>query len=1410
MPCDTIFIIACVFVWYIIIVNTVDCLRTDKTMPRKKYWRISKARQTVEDKKMLSSEVGVLKLSDGGLSQPKTPSVSLEMGVMKISDGGNAQPKKPSVSFEMGVMKISDGGNAQPKKPSVSVEMGVMNLSDGGNAQPTKPSVSEIADIVIDTLPETLKIPDTLNEPLNVSLNEHMPHTLTELMPYAVAKTNTEIHLVPDTLINTMPETDVTHNDSHSFAHNDTRRCSRNDYHSIPHSDFHSTPLAYNKSFAVQFMESSGNDCLKTQIDFDKAFAEAFPNIVVTNQTCNNEELTENKEVAYIELIESNATSFCDSHFEIIDTDDQVATQPSRLLWNANQIIFGSFHQNDERFIDQSRGFQCTCNALCMLVHDDIQNSSVLDQILYNGDELYNRTVNNLKAEGKFVNSLLSLEEIPDTLDFKTGQYFVEKQQIACGYLVNTLEDEALPTLHCALETAFLKSASVLLIIGAICSAISKRNNLYVFFDSHSHGENGLSSSDGTSILMLFSCLEDLVAYLYAFYESMCIDLTMQFDLMPISIRKKEHSGSQEKQPESLLEAYFHDQTLRQKQKAIITKSTKKSEPGIDVKKKKNRKEYYKIYRQNVRQQNSLFKAKELDAQRKRMHKIRLDRDYKAKELVAQRKSKQDARQDRDYKAKELVAQRKSKQDARQDRDYKAKELVAQRKSKQNARKKPFVLECERVKKQENRRMKRKLDKENECINLETTCKKRKKKLDDHEKTSYQSHFKDIKECIKQFHSSIAVGPLFVCTCCHQTWFRKGVCMLKNINLPTSSNLYCTKFTSVNDEEWICHTCMGAIRDGKVPKLSAANGMKWPEKPPELDLQQLEERLISLRIPFMQIRELPRGGQYSLKGNVINVPVDIQPTVGCLPRPMDENFTIAVQLKKKLSYKKVDFKENVRPLRVLTALHWLVNKSELYKRSGVQIDVNWFKEVTESSEETVREFLEVSSKQNREKHKQNRNEEDMNVSSFSKDSMTADDYDSDHYSEIDTNEQVGNVDTLVDDENLENKYDKVITFAPGEGQHPLSLYHDADAEYLCFPTIFCGQRRPNKEERTVTVHYSDIVKWELRSVDRRAAQSVPNIFFKHKKLQMKQISDKVNLAVRRCKGNEKKITAAEARNSEYLDKLVNLDEGYYIFRQLRNSPAYLQSRKKDIFAMIRQLSLPTWFMSLSAADTRWTDLLKMLAKLNNGVSYTDKDIEELTWQEKTKLVQKDPVTCSRYFDHRVQEFLNIILKSNCEPIGKLRDFFYRVEFQQRGSPHIHMLVWIDNALSLEKNSEEEIVQFVDKYLTCSLNDEETAHLVELQTHKHSRTCRKKGKAICRFGFPLPPLPQTRLLYPLEEDVDQFKKKYSELQRAMNENKDNDVSFAEFLETVAKMTFEDYIKCIRSSLNAPKVFLKRTK
>ena len=331
-------------------------------------------------------------------------------------------------------------------------------------------------------------------------------------------------------------------------------------------------------------------------------------------------------------------------------------------------------------------------------------------------------------------------------------------------------------------------------------------------------------------------------------------------------------------------------------------------------------------------------------------------------------------------------------------------------------------------------------------------------------------------------------------------WFRKSVSMLKTKHIPAESKrLYCTKFASVHNEEWICHTSLTALRNSNVPKLSVVNGMKWPEKPQEIDLHQLEVCLIVPRIPFMQIRELPRWGQYSLKGNIINVPFGIQPTVNCLSRTMVENFTVAVQLTKKLSYKNVDFKENVRPLRVLTALHWLVNNSELYKKLGILIDENWFQEVTESAEDTVREFLEVSTDQTKDKV----NTENKNISATDKDIAETDGYDSDQYSEIDAYDHVGNVDTLVDDADIENKYDEVFTFALGEGQHPLVFIKIKLPNTYAFHLYFlCGQRPPSKDERSVPVHYSDIVKWELRRVDRRAAQPVPNIFFKHKKLQI--------------------------------------------------------------------------------------------------------------------------------------------------------------------------------------------------------------------------------------------------------------------------------------------------------------------
>ena len=88
-----------------------------------------------------------------------------------------------------------------------------------------------------------------------------------------------------------------------------------------------------------------------------------------------------------------------------------------------------------------------------------------------------------------------------------------------------------------------------------------------------------------------------------------------------------------------------------------------------------------------------------------------------------------------------------------------------------------------------------------------------------------------------------------------------------------------------------------------------------------------------------------------------------------------------------------------------------------------------------------------------------------------------------------------------------------MTFAPGEGQIPVIVFQDENAEYLAFPTTFCGQKRPDNCDQAHKVHYSNICKYELRCVDRRVASNVPNLFFKVKRLQIKQVCDKVTLAL---------------------------------------------------------------------------------------------------------------------------------------------------------------------------------------------------------------------------------------------------------------------------------------------------------
>ena len=84
----------------------------------------------------------------------------------------------------------------------------------------------------------------------------------------------------------------------------------------------------------------------------------------------------------------------------------------------------------------------------------DLEKSSVLDKVLCEEDTLYQSVISKLKADGKFIHHLLSLDEIQDDFKVDIRKFTLEKLPIVCGVLVDT-QDHGLPTLHSALQTVF-------------------------------------------------------------------------------------------------------------------------------------------------------------------------------------------------------------------------------------------------------------------------------------------------------------------------------------------------------------------------------------------------------------------------------------------------------------------------------------------------------------------------------------------------------------------------------------------------------------------------------------------------------------------------------------------------------------------------------------------------------------------------------------------------------------------------------------------------------------------------------------------------------------------------------------------------------------------------------------------
>lgn len=350
------------------------------------------------------------------------------------------------------------------------------------------------------------------------------------------------------------------------------------------------------------------------------------------------------------------------------------------------------------------------------------------------------------------------------------------------------------------------------------------------------------------------------------------------------------------------------------------------------------------------------------------------------------------------------------------------------------------------------------------------------------------------------------------CSICDRLWFER------DLKKPTSAHEnIINRITDIQDISTlkICSTCKSALDKNKIPNFSVYNGFRYPEKPqylPTLDF--VTERLLSPRIPFMQIRRLRHvHGQFGIYGQIINVPVTVDTMVNSLPRNINDEHSVYVHIKKKIIHKSsfVHGLVNIKSIKL-----WLQHllTTPLYQHYKITVNKSFFnQDIPHISQENIDDFS-----------------ENIDI----EESLTAQQQ------------------TLIWNE------EKYLRLAPGQHNTPQSLLFDEHAEELSFPSIYIGQFRQFKDGVTVTPFM--MASSELRRQDRRGVDPY-HLLYMAVKIMRLRVRDSLTIAFKHV-GTDTNITKEQVQSEEYINNCIESNLAF--LRSIPNSVWYW-SEKKEIY-----------------------------------------------------------------------------------------------------------------------------------------------------------------------------------------------------------------------------------------------------
>ena len=173
-------------------------------------------------------------------------------------------------------------------------------------------------------------------------------------------------------------------------------------------------------------------------------------------------------------------------------------------------------------------------------------------------------------------------------------------------------------------------------------------------------------------------------------------------------------------------------------------------------------------------------------------------------------------------------------------------------------------------------------------------------------------------------------------------------------------------------------------------------------------------------------------------------------------------------------------------------------------------------------------------------------------------------------------------------------------------------------------------------------------------------------------------------------------------NHNHVRRMISDDQIFSAFKN-RGTPHYFHNMLLDVLAKIKQFGVYTFLLSCSAAEFHWTEIIQVVA-LQHGEILTDDQVNAMYWSTKVNYLKRNPVTVARQIDCVIKQLWSKVDLSGMHPIGQILNFDERREFKNRGTEHMHAPIHIVDAPKIDENEDSEVVEFIDKSITCALPD----------------------------------------------------------------------------------------------------------